>query len=108
MLALTNLFCCLQGLLSCTPLVVDFVGVGSEGHSRGLAHEGVIIESLMLEGLVLAVRWALQGVVLGGLALGRFGACNQADVCLTVDACCFSLSLEGLMLEGLMIVVRLP
>jgi hypothetical protein len=101
-LALTNLFRCLQGLLSCTPLVVDFVGVstafsllvGSEGHSRGLAQECVIIEILILEGFVLAVRCALQGVVLGGpctrhckvwcsegLALGRFGACYRADVC---------------------------
>jgi len=68
----------------------------------------VIIEGLILEGLVLAVRWALQGVVLGGLALGRFGVCYRADVCLTVNACCFGLSFEGLMLEGLALVVCLP
>ena len=117
---LTNLNRCLQGLLPCTLLVVDFVGmstafslllaakVTSWPNARGLAHEGVVIEDLTLEGLMLAVRWALQGVVLWVLALGRFGGCYRADVCLTVDACCFGLTIEGLVLEDSVLVLCLP
>jgi hypothetical protein len=58
---LTNLNRCLQGLLPCTLLVVDFVGmstafslllaakVTSWPNAQGLAHEGVIIEDLTLD-----------------------------------------------------------
>jgi len=102
--------------------VVDFVGVStafsllvtvaekvtSWPNARGLAHEGVIIEDLILEGLMLAVRWTLQGVVLWVLALGSFGACYRADVCLTVDACCFGPVLEGLVFEDSVLVLCLP
>jgi len=102
--------------------VVDFVGVStafsllvtvaekvtSWPNARGLAHESVIIEDLILEGLMLAVRWTLQGVVLWVLALGSFGACYRADVCLTVDACCFGLVLEGLVFEDSVLVLCLP